>query len=343
MIITATLLLTCACSPMTDSPARSQDSAPDETPWVVYEGGEGPGRGKHLVFVAGDEEYRSEEALPMLAQILAQRHGFRCTVLFSQDPETGVIDPNNQTHIPGLAAVDTADVLILFLRFRELPDEDMKHIVDHVESGGSVIGIRTSTHAFDYKRDRESPYAHYSWRNPKWKGGFGRQVLGETWISHHGGHGSQSTRGMIAPEHADHPVLRGVEDIWGPTDVYGVNQLTAGSTVLVHGQVLEGMKPSDGPLAGPKNEPMMPLIWVREYEGSAGKAARVLCSTIGASGDFESAGLRRLMVNACFWGARLEAVAPAAANVDYLKLFEPTFFGFGKFKKGVRPADHRLD
>src|SRR6185436_12387394 len=70
--------------------------------WVVYEGGEGPGKGKHIVLLSGDEEYRSEEGLPMLGKILSVRHGFKCTVLFSQDPATGVIDPNNQKNIPGM-------------------------------------------------------------------------------------------------------------------------------------------------------------------------------------------------------------------------------------------------
>ncbi len=60
---------------------------------VVYEGNQGPGKGKHIVFVTGDEEYRSEEAMPMLAQILAIRHGFKCTVLFALDPTDGTIDP----------------------------------------------------------------------------------------------------------------------------------------------------------------------------------------------------------------------------------------------------------
>ncbi|HEX8202659.1 MAG TPA: hypothetical protein VF590_19435, partial [Isosphaeraceae bacterium] len=69
-------------------PARAAD------PWVVYEGGQGPGRGKHVVLISGDEEYRSEEALPQLARILAEHHGFRCTVLFAIDPKDGTINPN---------------------------------------------------------------------------------------------------------------------------------------------------------------------------------------------------------------------------------------------------------
>src|SRR6266513_1221454 len=91
-------------------------------------GTNGPGKGKHIVLVSGDEEYRSEEALPQLARILAERHGFETTVLFAINPTNGTIDPDRKDNIPGLEALDRADLLILFTRFRDLPDEQMKHI-----------------------------------------------------------------------------------------------------------------------------------------------------------------------------------------------------------------------
>src|SRR6266542_1996065 len=91
--------------------------------WVVYEGKEDPGKGKHIVFIAGDEEYRSEEGLPMLAQVLAVAHGVKCTVLFPINPADGTLDPNNQTTIVGMEALPTADLLVMQLRFRELPDD----------------------------------------------------------------------------------------------------------------------------------------------------------------------------------------------------------------------------
>src|ERR1041385_5976239 len=97
--------------------------------WVVYEGKTGPGKGMHLVFLAGDEEYRSEEAMPMLAKILAVRHGFKCTVLFPINPADGTIDPNNQTNIVGMEALQSADMLLMQLRFRELPDDRLKYFV----------------------------------------------------------------------------------------------------------------------------------------------------------------------------------------------------------------------
>src|SRR4051794_14072119 len=106
-----------------------------EDPWVVYQGGDGPGKGKHIVLVSGDEEYRSEEALPQLGKILAKHHGFKCTVLFAIDPKDGTINPNVKNNIPGLEALKTADLMIIATRMRDLPDEQMKHVVDYVESG----------------------------------------------------------------------------------------------------------------------------------------------------------------------------------------------------------------
>ena len=96
---------------------------------------EEPGEGVHIVWVSGDEEYRSEEALPAVAKIMAVHHGFKCTVLFAINSETGEIDPNDQTNIPGLHHLETADLMVLFTRFRELPDEQMKYIVDFTNSG----------------------------------------------------------------------------------------------------------------------------------------------------------------------------------------------------------------
>ncbi|HTM54104.1 MAG TPA: ThuA domain-containing protein [Pirellulales bacterium] len=312
-----------------------------DDPWLKLAGGQGPGHGKHVVLVSGDEEYRSEEALPQLAKILASRHGFDCTVLFAIDPADGTINPNLRDNIPGLEALDkAADLLVLFARFRELPDEQMRHIVDYVSAGKPVIGLRTATHAFNPKAD--TSFARYGWQSKEWEGGFGRQVLGETWINHHGQHGQQSTRGIIAPGAGENPILRGIRDgdIWGPTDVYAVRlPLPADSQPLVLGQVLSGMKPTDAPVVGKQNEPMMPIAWTKSYSGTGGRNGRVFATTMGASQDLLSEGLRRMLVNACYWGAGLEDKIPPKANVELVGKYEPTPFGFGTFVKGVRPRD----
>jgi hypothetical protein len=317
---------------------------PAAEPWLVFAGGDGPGKGKHIVLVSGDDEYRSEEGLPQLARILSKRHGFKCTVLFSVNPKDGTIrvehQDGRQDNIPGLEALKTADLMILLTRFRDLPDEQMKYIVDYVESGKPVIGMRTATHAFYLKVSKT--YARYSWDSKKWDGGFGRQVLGETWISHHGDHGSQSTRGVIAPGAERHPILRGIKsgDIWCPTDVYGVRlPLPGDSRPLVLGEVLDGMRPTDRAVAGKQNNPMMPVAWVKTYKGAAGKKARVFTTTMGASQDLLSEGLRRLLVNASYWAVGMEDKIPAHSNVDLVGDYRPHPFGFGKAQKGIKPAD----
>jgi hypothetical protein len=317
------------------STARADD------PWIVYKGGEGPGSGKHIVLVSGDEEYRSEEALPQLARILSSWHGFRCTVLFAIDPADGTINPSLTSNIPGLEALAGADMMVIATRFRTLPDQQMKYIDDFVNSGKPILGLRTATHAFSYPKGSASAYARYDWQSTEWPGGFGRQVLGETWVDHHGRHGVESTRGVINPEFKDHPILRGVQDIWGPTDVYTVTHLAGDTRVLIHGQVLEGMKPTDRPVSGPKNNPLMPLAWTKPFTGSRGRTARVFCTTMGAAVDLQNEGFRRLLVNACYWGLGLEDRIPPRNNVDVVGTYDPLNFGFGKHRTGLRPSDFK--
>lgn len=310
-----------------------------EKSWVTYKGNEGPGTGKHIVFISGDEEYRSEESLPLLAKIMSVHHGFKCTVLFAIDPETGMIDPTIQTNIPGLHNLETADMMVLFTRFRELPDDQMKYIIDYTNSGKPIMGLRTATHAFNYTRNKNSIYAKYDFRSQEFDGGYGRQVLGETWINHHGHHGKESTRGIINEQMKDHPILKGVDDIWGQTDVYTITKLTGDSQVLVWGQVLVGMNPNDEPN---KDKPLMPLAWIKTYTGEQGKTSKVFCTTMGASVDLQSQGLRRLLVNACYWCMDMEEQIPEKSKVDYVGEFNPTYFGFGAHKKGVFPKDLAL-
>jgi hypothetical protein len=306
---------------------------------VVYDGFDGPGKGKHIVLVSGDEEYRSEEMLPQLGKILAKHHGFKCTVLFAIDPTDGTINPN-QSNIPGLEALASADLLIIFTRFRHLPDEQMKHLVAYIESGKPIIGLRTATHAFDNKEG--TTYGKYGWQSKSWEGGFGRQVLGETWISHHGGHGTQATRGIRAKDAADHPILKGIKDgdIFGPTDVYGVRlPLPGDCKPLVLGEVVDGMKPTDKPLAGKKNDPMMPIAWTKTYTTESGNKARTFTSTCASSQDLESEGLRRLLVNASYWAMGMEDKIPDKSKVDLVGVYKPSPFRGGGFVKGVKPAD----
>lgn len=313
-----------------------------DDPWISFEGGEGPGKGKHIVLISGDEEYRSEEALPQLAKILSKHHGFKTTVVFAIDPETGDINPNKGDNIPGLQALQTADLMIIATRFRHLPDDQMKYIADYVEAGKPVIGLRTATHAFN----GGGTYARYSNGSgvAGWQGGFGKQVLGEQWVNHHGQHGKEGTRGIVVPGQEKNPILRGIEpgSVFGPTDVYTVvlDDVYKNCNPLLLGEVTETLESTSKGVAGKKNEPMMPVAWTKFYKSPSGKDALVFCTTMGAATDLKAEGMRRLIINAAYWAVGMEDKIPEKSNVDIVGEFKPTNFGFNGYIKGKKPADY---
>ena len=308
--------------------------------YIVYEPAGTP-KGKHIVLISGDEEYRSEEGLPMLGKILSQRHGFKCTVLFSVD-EGGTIDPDNQSSLTGAETLDSADAIVMLNRFRTWPDEDAKHFVDAFHRGVPIIGLRTSTHAFNYSGDHETSY--------RWLNKFGKNVLGEEWVTHWGRHKVEATAGVREYSSKDDPILNGVKDVFGDSDVYEAYP-PEDAKILMRGKVLRGMSPSDPPAVYTKkrrsdgktqdvNDPMMPVAWTREYKNDAGTTNRIFCTTLGAATDLQSEGLRRMVVNSVYWGLGLEI--PKAANVDYVDPFHPTMYGFKTFRKGIKVSDHAL-
>lgn len=313
--------------------AQAQD------PWVVYQGKDGVGKGKHIVFVTGDEEYRSEEGMTQMAKILAVRHGFKCTVLYAIDKKDGTINPQQLDNIPGLEKLKTADLMVMFLRFRDLPPEQMKHILDYANSGKPMLALRTSTHPFNFRNYKEFAKYNFNSSQKDWKGGFGRQVFGETWVAHYGRHQSESTRGVIAKGKEEHPIARGLDDVWGPSDVYKVNKLTGDSEPIVMGQVLVGMNPKDEVKKGMK---LMPLAWTKTWTGDSGKKARVFVTTMGHGGDFVNEGVRRMFVNGALWCLGMEDQIPERANVEIVGEYDPTPIGVGRHRKGIRPSDLQI-
>jgi hypothetical protein len=312
---------------------------------VSYPAKPGPGKGRHLVFLAGDEEYRSEEALPMLAKVLSQRHGFKTTVLFSMDAD-GTINPKNTRSLSDPAALASADAIVMLLRFRNWPDEEMARFDALIRSGKPIVALRTSTHAFN-GFPKGSPWESWNYNND---GGFGRRVLGETWRTHWGRHKVEATRGVIEPSQRDNPLLRGVTDIFGDTDVYEAYP-PADATILVRGVVLKALTPDSPPADYRKprstdkveqgvNDPPMPVIWTRLHRHDNGNTSKVLTSTMGSATDLESEGLRRLIVNAVYWGVGLDV--PAKADVAYVDEYVPSFYGFDGFRKGLRASDFEL-
>ncbi len=300
---------------------------------LVLEPKDGPGAGKHIVLLAGDEEYRSEEALPMLAKILSQHHGFKCTVLFSAS-EDGTITPNDTTSISGMEALDKADLFITSLRFRNWPEEAIGKFEKAVLSGKPIVSLRTSTHAFAKNR----------------LDGFGKKFLGEGWVSHWGKHKVEGTRGVTEPSAEGSALLHGVSGVFGTTDVYEAHP-PADATILLRGQVLESLLPDSKPAAYVKkrktdqgeqdvNSPMMPIAWTRTVANEAGTVNKILCTTMGSADDLQSEGLRRLIVNGVYWGLQMDV--PYEASVAYVDEYNPGFYGNNGYRKGMKISDLEL-
>ena len=308
---------------------------------LVFEGNpDRPGKNKHVVLISGDEEYRSEEALPMLAQILSF-HGYKTTVLFAMDNEGKYVDPTNNKTLSNPAALDSADAIVMSIRWRQWNDKAMEHFHNAFERGIPIIGLRTSTHPF---KGRQGPYAKYGDGTGKeggWDHGFGRHVLGEKWINHHGRHAVEGTRTVVERANKNHPILKGVDTIFGRTDVYGVNPRQP-ATILMRGEVTKTLDPKSRAVKGQKNDPMMPVAWTREHKHDNGKVSKIFMTTMGSADDLVDINLRRLVINAVYWG--LEMKAPDVPTSKFAKLqntYKPTMYGFKDEGDGLRKGPIR--
>jgi hypothetical protein len=309
---------------------------PESELWLTYSGGEGPGKGKHVVLIAAEQEYRSEQSMPMLAKILSQHHGFDCTVLFSVN-EQGEVDPTlpapfedktKRHNIPGLEHLTSADCVIWLSRFMQLPDDQMQHFHDYFDSGKPLIALRTSNHGFlgvkNYVKDGKNISL--------------REMLGGTFMDHHGGWHRESTKGILAADNTSHPIVTGVTDIWGTSDVYRCHNdkspFPGDCTALVMGQPLVNLNPDAE--ANPNKEPL-PIGWTKTWTGNKGLPTKIFHFTMGSAEDFENAGVRRLTVNAVYWGLDMDDAINPNSSVDIIGDFQPLQSGFNYEQLGVQP------
>jgi type 1 glutamine amidotransferase len=233
-----------------------------------------------VVFVTGDHEYSSEATMPLLAAELERTYGMQVKVLKAHP------DQNAEENIPGLEALQKADLAVFFLRWRRLPAEQVKHIDKYLKSGRPVVGFRTTTHAFNYP---EGHPLH------KWNA-FGEFALGAPpgWggkAGHtHCGHDC-STDVSVIPEAAQHPILKGVDPAFHVRSwLYKVvpDYPAKGATWLLMGKAVNPNKAgfADNPVA---------WTWQNSFGG------RVFATTMGHPEDFTVDAFQRLVVNAIHW------------------------------------------
>lgn len=258
-------------------------------------------RSPNIVFVMGDDEYRSEESMPMLARILQREINAKISLCYAVNND-GYIDPSCKDHIDNLKALKSADLMVMFTRFRALPEEELKLILDYVESGKPIVGFRTSTHAFLYKDNKQRESLNNDWP---------AKIFGQQWVTHHGhfddGAKPLTQVSMLMPEHV---VLRGFNPFDAYSWLYHVDggdwTLNGDCTKLLLGKALKtnhGNELDKFPLTNP-------VAWTKTYTGTSGIKARVFFTTLGHPYDFKNENMRRLAIQGIFWALGLEENIP---------------------------------
>lgn len=307
---------------------------------LVYEGSSGFGQGKHIVFIANDHEYRSEQVCPAIAKIMAYRYGFKCTVIFGLDADGSIMA--GAPDMPGTEALADADLLFLAARFMNLPDKQVQPLVDYFERGGSVVGIRTSTHSFNGQKGKWSKL-NYNYEGSDYLGGLGEQILGNTWHkergqSHYGSNHRMGSRIDGLASTAGHPIMQGGGSIHAYSGAY-LSHPPAGSTPLLEVQVLNTFEPSDDINT---EKPLENAGWTREhYVAPSGsrRDARVAYASFGTSEDLLDEDARRFLVNASLWAAGMEHDISPDLDVAIVGGFEPLAYCTGMYYAGVTPSD----
>ena len=334
------LLISMSMTPvLTIAQSHANDSIPSET--LVYEGSEGVGLGKHIVFIANDHEYRSEQSCPLMAKILAKRHGFKCTVLFGID-EAGNITAGAK-NLPGLQALKDADLVFFFTRFMNLADEQADLLVDYFERGGPAVGVRTSTHCFNGQKGKWEKL-NFNYQGNDYLGGLGEQVFGNTWHKQRGQshYGTNHVLGCtVSPLDSakTHPILRGVGPIHAYSGAYE-SQPPTDATPLIDVQVLKTFHTSD---QVHPNKPIVNGGWTRDaYVAPSGakKNGRIVYASFGASEDMLDEDCRRFFANACLWACGMEDKIKPDLDVNIVGKYAPTPFSTGcYYVEGVKPKD----
>jgi hypothetical protein len=210
----------------------------------------------------------------------------------------------------------------------QLPDDQMEHFRNYFDAGKPLIALRTANHGFwggtGYFKD-DKPVSL-------------RELLGGAFIEHHGGWHREATRGMIVPENRSHPILVGVQDLWGPSDVYRCHNEKSPfpdtCTALVLGQPLVDLTRNAEPN---RDKEALPIAWTTKWVGNRGLSTNIFHFTMGSGKDFGDPGVRRLVVNAVYWGLGMEDAINATSSVEPIGDYLPLESGFNYESLGVRP------
>ncbi len=227
----------------------------------------------HAVFLIHENEYEMARSVPAFAESeLAGKRQWRCTYLFGREPN----------RIPGLEALEDADLMVVAVRRQVLPEAQLACIHAYCESGRPVVGVRTASHAFASSQGAGIPEGHAAWPE------FDPEILGGNYQGHHNNKSRRGPKTFLwgLPRAAKHPILDSVpaEERITRSWLYKVLPLADRATPLMMGRVEE-------------RQPHEPVAWTNT--GKYGN--RVFYTSLGHPDEFEEEGFRRLLLNGILW------------------------------------------
>lgn len=244
----------------------------------------GPGdvvtRKPTVVFVTGDDEYRSREVMLPFAEKLEKDYGFK--VIYLKDEAPGAHHKREPSELVGAEKIKDADLMILFVRFRSWEPESLKLFMDHFESGKPAVAIRTSTHAF--------------WHDKK----FSPTYFG----GHYKNHPHRQIVCQVDPAQSGHPIVRGVDRKFAENEgPYLSTPLTEGATplVLAYGT---GKRSPDHLIADDSfDSPTTPVAWTFEHKGARRAMYTLMSYRVDSQNKPYS---QNIFYNSVFWALGYE-------------------------------------
>ena len=250
----------------------------------------------HVVFVVGLPHYSPELTMPVFAKEL-ERFGFRTTIVMGE----GNSEKKTKNVLPGIEALKDADLAIFFMRFLTLPDDEWQPIEDYLKSGKPVIGLRTASHAFNYKPD----HPRFNWNDD-----FGRRVLGTPYVVHQSG----TTDCTVVPKYKKHPIMSHLTKTnWTSPGTLYLTRLQPGCQALVTGtgkgknRLLE--KRYGVIQVNESESDVVAWAWKNEWGG------KVFGTSFGHPGDFAEESFNRMFINSVCW-ATDQPIPPADAKIN---------------------------
>jgi type 1 glutamine amidotransferase len=233
------------------------------------------GAENRVVVMIGEDEYQTWETLPVFVEQELTPRGYAVRVIHQ--------DPTDKHNFPGLIeALQDADLLVVSVRRRSPPREQLAAVRRHLEAGKALIGIRTASHAFAVRGADQEELARHPER-AEWTE-FDREVFGGNYSGHHGT--GPMTLVLPAPDTNEHPIRLGLAVGWtSVASLYRTGPLAPDAQTLLIGSI--------------PNQTLQPLAWTRLY---GARQARVFYTSLGHESDFANPEFRRLLVNAVAWG-----------------------------------------